>query len=209
LCAHRCPLLLLLLLPLPLQSGSLAGLVRRLLLLEAVGATASSCSLISVLLLPGVQQAWQDQQQINLAQLFGVQRESSSSSSSGAVGSDGDGLANGTAAGAWVWHELLHLLLLQAFEDSIKTLPTPTAGTAASNTCRSKHGKARNGKHAAASTAADADAGRLQASQDSRLRQHIQHCFVPRCCAALTCWVLLWHCCVEEAGGDYSCATTR
>jgi hypothetical protein len=73
---HPLPLLLLLLLLLLvlLQSGSLAGLVRRLLLLEAVHDinSSSSSSAISALLKPTMRVAWQQQQHLNHFQLTNI-----------------------------------------------------------------------------------------------------------------------------------------
>jgi hypothetical protein len=220
--ATHCCSLLLLLLP-TLQSGSLAGLVRRLLLLEAVGDADSSSNLISVLLLPGMRGAWQDQQQLNLAQLDGMQINSSSSSSSScssgiagvaeAASADDDAASAAVAsAGRWILHDMINLLLMRSFIESIDSMPTASDSTAASSQYSNKHSTAYNGARAAAAAAADGDAELLQAAealQDSKLRQHLRSCLGPRCCVALTCWVLLWHCSVEEAGGDYSCAKTR
>jgi hypothetical protein len=203
------------------QSGSLAGLVRRLLLLEAVGDANSSGNLVSVLLMPGMRQAWQDQQQLNLAQLDGTQINPESARSGG--GSDvgdktalTDGNAAAAAGGRLILHGVINLLLMRSFFDSIDSTPAASDSTAASFQYSNKHSTAYNGTGAAACAAAaaagDEDAELLQAAealQDSKLREHVQSCFGPRCCVALTSWVLLWHCCVEEAGGDYSCVKTR
>jgi hypothetical protein len=162
--------------------------------------------------------AWQDQQQLNLAQLDGMQSNSRSSSSGDAgddvcASTDGDAAA---AAGQWILHDVINFMLMRSFIDSIDSAPTASDSTAASFQYSNKHSTAYNGKRAvacaAAAAAADEDDELLQAAealQDSKLREHLQSCFGPRCCTALTAWVLLWHCRVEEAGGDYSCVKTR
>ncbi|KAF6254018.1 hypothetical protein COO60DRAFT_1642691 [Scenedesmus sp. NREL 46B-D3] len=185
------------------ESGSLAGLVRRLLLLEAARHANPGDDIFCMLLTPDARHAWRAQQQINFAQLGGVQGPSSSSSS----GEVGD-------AAGWVWHDVIKLLLRHSFNDSIYSLYAPTAGNPAgtnrsSTKSKADAGRAAAGAAAAAGAEAAATSALSQARQDDRLKEHLAGCFGGQCCTALTAWVLTWHCCVEQAGGDYSCAKTR
>jgi hypothetical protein len=93
-----------------LQTGTLAGLVRRLLLLEAV--QHPTFSLAGLLLSPALRQCWQQQHAANLSMLARPGHcSSSSSSSSRADGRDGDG-----AACAWLWHPAIHLTLFATLQ---------------------------------------------------------------------------------------------
>lgn len=196
-----------------LQSGSLHGLIRRLLLLEAVRETDSSGSAISALLTPALRRSWQQQQQqqLNLGQLTGM-RNPSSSSRGESIGDDSESALErrGKFASSWFWNDLIHFLLMLSFKQSTSNLCPDSAGFAADNKLsRSCSGTNNARLTAAVEVAAEAAFARAGPIQGAALQQHLRCCFGPQSCTALTAWVLLWHCCVEEAGGDYGSAKTR
>jgi hypothetical protein len=87
-------------------------------------------------------------------------------------------------------------------------MPAVLLGQRGKHSCSSRGSTAHAAIPAAAVEAA-AKSAYIAARHDDELMQHWR-CFVgPRCCCALTAWVLAWHCCVDEAGGDYSSAKTR
>jgi hypothetical protein len=180
--------------------------VRRLLLLEAV--QHPTLSLAGLLLSPAVCWCSQQQQTANLSKVSrpaGSSRGNSSSSSSVAA-ADSDG--GHEAALAWPWHPAIQLTLFVTLQDASKH------GSSSSSTAASVVGVRPGGTNSSrtqksTSGAAVAAAGAAGAARDGQLGAYLDCCFGPACCAALTGWVLLWHCCMEEAGGDYGCAATR
>jgi hypothetical protein len=176
-----------------MQSGNVSGLVRRLLLLEAVQ-QPTSWSLLS----PGLYSAWQQQQHLDLARATDSSSDSSSDSGH-------RGICN-----AWVPQLLRALLQPEAdivLGDCTSLLADLVNREKAERlTGRVQRLKQRNREATDTAAAADADAAADMLSHCSYALAGLRDA---ACRASLTCWVLTWHGWLQQQGGDYHRAAQR
>jgi hypothetical protein len=191
-----CTWLLLFFAVLCLQSGDMPGLVRRLLLLEAVQQPVAWSWLA-----PGLCNAWQQQQHLDLARAaFGSHSNSSESNDACAVCS--------------AWMPQLLTALLQpnvrfrlddcASRKVVDDLVERELESNAASSQRKQNGLAPDSAAAAAAADLDAAAGRLSHSS------YALACLRDVSCRySLTSWVLAWHAALLQQAGDYSSAASR
>jgi hypothetical protein len=169
-----------------LQMGppAVAGLVSRLLLLEAVQQPVQHS-----LLNPAICHLWQQQQHLDLANAA----RSSSSSSSNANGTCSD--ASSSSIG---WLPQLAATLLQPL-----LLPNASVSESAAARQVASITWPEHGSHGAAAAAA-------AAQQLDGVGSYVLACVSsPGCRYSLTCWVLAWHAALLQQAGDCSSAADR
>jgi hypothetical protein len=170
-----------------MQSGNVPGLVQRLLLLEAVQQPVAWSFLN-----PNLCSIWQQQQHLDLAL---AACDSSSSS-------NGMDVARPISSSTSGWLPQLAAALLQPL--MLQTAPTGHAG-AASQVCNVLWPEP--GIHGAVAAAAEAAA---IAQYPGSTASYALACLSDAACrCSLACWVLTWHGCMLQQGGDYGSVTSR
>jgi hypothetical protein len=182
-----------------LQSGNVPGLVRRLLLLEAVQQPVAWSFLAQAL-----HEDWQQQQNLDLA--HAVCREHTSSSSS----SSSKSMMARQICNAWM-PDLLRALLQPNTDiriDDCSDLIADLVGRYRKQlNARKLLQQQQRGGTALTTTAA---AGGGPAEDRLSHASYVVVCLSdPACRASLACWVLTWHGCMLQQGGDYGSVASR
>jgi hypothetical protein len=179
-----------------LQSGNVPGLVRRLLLLEAVQQPVAWSFLAQAL-----HEDWQQQQHLDLAHALCREHISSSSSSKSMMARQ--------ICNAWM-PDLLRALLQPNTDiriDDCSNFIADLVGRYRKQLMARKLQQQQQ-RGGTASNAAAAGGG----PADDRL-SHASYVVVclsePGCRASLACWVLTWHGCMLQQGGDYGSVQSR
>lgn len=174
-----------------MQSGSIPGLVRRLLLLEALQQPVSWS-----MLAPSLQAAWQQQQHVDLARSAAGSCSSSSDSKFHAI------------CGSWM-PQLLRALLQP--NDDVQLDDCTGLADLVARERRAVLNSKRQQQKLGAATAGSAAAANLAAAADRlSLDRYALVCLAdPSCRYSLTCWVLAWHAALAQQGGHYDSAASR
>jgi hypothetical protein len=178
--------------------------VKRLLLLEAVQQPVAWSFLA-----PALQEAWQQQQHLDLAQAVCAEHTTSSSSSSSSWSMTRQRVCN-----AWM-PELLRALLqpnvdirLDDCSGLIADLVARHRGRLAARKLQQQQQQQR--EEGVADIAAAAVEGVGPADERFSHASYTLACLSDAACrCSLACWVLTWHGCMLQQGGDYGSVTSR
>jgi hypothetical protein len=179
-----------------LQSGKIPGLVKRLLLLEAVQQPVAWSFLA-----PALHGAWQQQQHLDLARA--ITHGSSSSS---------DNLQD-------VWMPQLLTALLQQVDDTkvqdnadVLRKLNALAALGKASTKQQQQQQQQQGSADSLQLTAAGNGGEEERSRvaEAAAASYVLACLSDAACrCSLACWVLTWHGCMLQQGGHYGSVASR